>query len=346
MKKIAIISLLIFLTSCTPSNSTSPLNETSTGSTVTSHTTPKVYVSVVTHSEEYTHYEEDEEQFNRSRKELVSFAQMLHDEGVAYNYQSDWTFLLAATKFDKGDESTNGKNFLRYFKEDLGFEIDPHAHETKYNYADIAYLINELGVEPSHIAGGYLAYPLNLSKFDYLQNEIKGNIYDYTWQAEVLWGAGVRSHINESDLWTSGVWRPKSAEDITVDGGTLSAIGGYYNSWEGLDYLLTQDLDPNKIYTQAIFVPQGMSKNFISEFKAEIEKRKSDERIQWAGLGEILDIWASEYGSESNILKYDGTETDGKKDKNSTDDTDSLVKDKCGDGICDGIENKLCPQDC
>ncbi len=321
MKKFIAIAFLTLLTSCTASNSTSPLNETAktakTPKTVntSTHTSPKVYVSIVTHSEEKTHYEENETQFNMSRERLVAFAQMLYDEGVAYNYQSDWTFLLAATKFDKGDESTNGKNFLRYFKEDLGFEIDPHAHETKYNYADIAYLIKQLGVEPSGIVGGFIAYPVKDSKFDYLQNEIKGNIYDYSWKAEVMWGGGVRDHINENDLWTSGIWHPKSAGKFDVEGGTLPNIGRYDSTWEGLDYLLTKDLDADKIYTISIFVPQGqMSTAQLNEFRIELEKHKLDDRLEWVGLGEVMDIWTDEYNSEPNILKYDGTETDGKRD--------------------------------
>lgn len=344
MKKFLAIVLFTLLTSCAPSNSTSPLNTPAESSKteVTSHTSPKVYVSIVAHVEEQVHFEENEDKFNKFRENLVGLANMLYEEGTAFNFQSDWTLLLAATKFDKGDSSTNNKNFLRYLKEDLGFEIDPHAHETKYNYADVAYLINELGVEPSNIVGGLIAYPAEDSKLDYLQNEIKGNMYDYSWKAEVLWGAAVGGHKNESDLWVSGIWKPKDAENYTEDGGNLPNIGGYYNTWEGLDYLLSQDLDPNKIYTQTIFVSQGsVSKEFIEEFRAEIEKYKSDDRIIWVGLGEVIDIWESEYNSETNILKYDGDATGEREDKVSQNSNG-----KCGDGICDEIEKKICPQDC
>ena len=230
----------------------------------------------------------------------------------------------------------------------MGFEIDPHGHETKYNYADIAYLINELGVKPSNIVGGYIASPVKKSKFNYLLNEIKGNIYDFTWEAEALWGGGVGGHKNESDLWASGIWNPKSAEDIMVDGGTLPNIGRYNSTWEGLDYLLTKDLDPNKIYTASVFISQGsISETDLNAFRAEIEKHKSDDRIEWVGLSEALDIWASEYNSEPNTLIYDGTETGGKdEDTSSTSSESSVASKKCGDGICQEIEEKVCPEDC
>jgi len=331
MKKLLASTLLIFLTSCgAPSDS-------SKTTTTINPSSAKVYVVIVTHSEEEEKYNENEKLFSSSRELLVNFAQILYDEEVAWNYQSDWTFLLAATQFDKGDESTNGKNFLQYFKEDLGFEIDPHAHETQYNYADVAYLISELGVEPSGVVGGFVASPANESKLDYLQNKIQGNIYDYSWTPEILWGAAVGGHQNESELWVSGIWRPKSAESYTEDGGNLPAVGGYYTDWEGLDLLLSKDLDPNKIYTQGIFMGQrNLSEASISEFRSQIEKYKSDERIVWVGLSELIAIWEAEYGSESNILKYDGEETSKGKGEAGT----------CGDGICKKIEEKVCPTDC
>ncbi len=271
---------------------------------------PKVHVLIVTHSEESESYNRSEEMFESSRKVLVQFAEMLHDEGVAWNYQSDWTFLLAATQYDAGDASTNNKNFLQYFKEDLGFEIDPHAHETQYNYADVAYLISQLGVEPSGVVGGFVASPASESKLEYLQSTIHGNVYSYAWKPEVLWGGAVGGHQNESDLWVSGIWNPKDAEHFTEDGGNLPDVGGYYTTWEGLDALLAKDLDPGKIYTQAIFAGQRtLTDESIEAFRAQIEKRKSDKRIVWVGLTELISIWESEYHSESNILKYDGDVT-------------------------------------
>ncbi len=275
----------------------------------------RVHVSVITHSEEYKKtgsepdYVNDEDAFWSARKNVVNFAEMLHEEGVKYNYQSDWTFLLAATKFDKGDESTNGKNFLRYLKEDLGFEIDPHAHESEYSYADVAYLINELGVEPSNTAGGYIASPANRSKLEYLWEPVKGRIYKYTWQAEILWGGGTANHVDEEELWYSGIWRPKSDEQTTVndDNAGLINVGRYKSGWDALDYLLEQDLKPGKIYTLGVMGHQReLDSTFIEEFRTQIQKFKKDERIVWTGLAEVVEIWKKDYSSEANMLKYDG----------------------------------------
>lgn len=276
----------------------------------------RVYVSIVTHSEEWKsaksgepNYVEDEEAFWERRAQVVAFANMLHEEGVKYNYQSDWTFLLAATKFDDGDSSTNGKNILRYLKEDLGFEIDPHGHETTYNMADVAYLINELGVKPSNTAGGYIALPAEKSKLEYYWKTITGNKYNYKWKAKILWGGGTANHVDEAELWYSGIWRPKDDENSTVhdEDAPLINVGRYMEGWEALEYLLEQDLEAGKIYTLSVMGHQrDLDAEFIAEFRSQIQKFKEDSRIHWAGIAEVVDIWESEYNGEANQLKYDG----------------------------------------
>ncbi len=88
---------------------------------------------------------------------------------------------------------------MQYLKQDLGFEIDPHAHETTYSYADVAYLIEQLGVEPSHLPGGLLADPPEKSKLEYLWEPIQGRQYPSSiWQADFLWGGGTGNHVNET----------------------------------------------------------------------------------------------------------------------------------------------------
>ncbi|MEK9155611.1 MAG: hypothetical protein AAB839_03090, partial [Patescibacteria group bacterium] len=123
-----------------------------------------IYVTFVTHNEQpdsgrYPDFEHDEDAFWEYREGLVAYADMLYDEGVAYNWQSAWNFLLAATKYDKGTSSTNGKNIVRYLQEDLGFLVNVHGHPSTYNEADVVYLIDALGAAPSGIMGGFVAAP-------------------------------------------------------------------------------------------------------------------------------------------------------------------------------------------
>ncbi|HDL63970.1 MAG TPA: hypothetical protein ENH12_01130, partial [Proteobacteria bacterium] len=104
---------------------------------------PPIYVCYFAHIEESRNVQRLES-YLKERREIRLFAEMMAENGVAFNLQPDWTFLSEVGLYDFGSvvEDTNGKNLIRYFKEDLGTAIDPHGHEVfGHNYADIAYLI-------------------------------------------------------------------------------------------------------------------------------------------------------------------------------------------------------------
>lgn len=317
MKKLLLLALLLASCSSEPELST-PITRNEAQEEAFEKAV--IYVSVASHNEEPSvrqpDYVKDEDLFWESRSALIEFATMLHEEGVMYNWQSDWNFLQAIEQYDTGTPETNGKNVAVWLQEDLGFEIDPHAHESKYSYADVAYLMEKIGLEPSHIAGGFLAAPIEDSKVDYLNAPIEGMIYDTTWTAETMWGGGTGLHIDEEGLWTSGIWRPASNEAFyTDDANAIPNIGNYQRTWEGLEKLLTAyengELDPEKIYTITIMNDQ---RNFYEEpgyteaFREQIQKFQSYEAegvIAWTGLSEVLEIWETEYDSQPNILYYD-----------------------------------------
>ncbi len=323
---------------------------------------PPIYVSIFTHNEEpnsgqYPNFVEDESAFWEQRNGVVQFAQMLHEEGVSYNFQSDWTFLLAATLYDSGTPSTQGKNVLRYLKEDLGFEIDPHAHETSYNYADVAYLIEQLGVEPSFVVGGFIADPPEKSKLEYLSKPIQRRQYSsYIWQAEILMGAGTSLHVNEEALWVSGIWKPQNNEQFQVhdDAASLVAVGSYTSEWNGLYELLELQkqgvLEPGKIYTASLFAKQKdfVNETYIEEFRQRIQDLADETaagRIEWVGFGEVYSVWLMEYNAEPNQLFY----TDVHSDEFASSGVETASDEgSCGDGICQSIEMRkgVCVEDC
>lgn len=278
-----------------------------------------IYVSIYTHVEEpgktSPNYVKDEEAFWEMHDAALTFAEMLHEEGVAYNFQSDWNFLEAMALYDsEGTAETNNKNLLQYLSEDLDVGIDPHAHETTHTYADVAYLIAQLGVEPSGVVGGYIVSPAKDSKVEYLQEPIQGNFYDYTWEAEILWGGGVSLHQDEEPLWASGVWRPKSNTEFLIDDPeNIPTVGKYNPSWEGLDALLEKqksgELDPDKIYTVTIPGKQTdiLTKGYSEEFRTQLQQyteETEEGRIIWIEISDVIDVWEEEYNSEPNIYKY------------------------------------------
>jgi hypothetical protein len=280
---------------------------------------PAIFVSIVTHNEEppqYPDFVNDETAFWIHRNAVVEFADMLYREGVSYNYQSEWNFLRAAILYDNGTPSTKGKNFLRYLREDLDVEIDPHAHETQYNYADVACLIDLLDVPVSRTVGGFIALPPENSKLEYLWGELTGwNYPAFRWKADILWGGATKFHQNEEELWISGIWKPKDNENFLVHeaNAPLPHIGGYLSTWIGLDDLLqkqqNQELDPAKIYTCTLFVGQDalLHPHFVGEFQQTIQSYSEftgSGLIEWKGLGEVIDIWIFEYDSKPNIYSY------------------------------------------
>lgn len=319
MKKLFLI-LCIVLNACSTS-STETTGSTSETQQAKTNENPHavIYVAISSHNEEPSinqpDYTESAEFFEEHRAALVDFANMLYEEGVKYNWQTDWNFLKAIQEYDEGSEDTNGKNVAVWMEEDLGFETNPHAHESKYTYADVAYLMELIGLHPAAIVGGFLAAPISDSKVDYINSPIEGNIYDTTWTAEASWGGGTGLHIDETGLWTSGIWRPASANDFFMhDPNSIPNIGNFSSDWEGLDKLLEMnengELDPEKMYTITIMNDQKryVEDGYIEEFRSQIEKYQpyaEDGTIAWVTFGQMLEIWEQGYNSEPNILHYD-----------------------------------------
>lgn len=329
---------------------------------------PVIYVNIVSHSEDgtspgYPNFSTDQSSFATERAGLVSFANMLARHRVQYDYQSDWNFLLGVQKFDAGDASTNGKNVLRYLSEDLGFAIDPHSHEKNgYNYADVAYLIKANGVEPSHVVGGFIASPESQSKLSYLGSLTHGSKYPaYEWKPEILWGGGTGNHVNESALWISGVWHPKSPSSFAVDdpAAPLPVVGHYESNWDGLNKLLALQeegaLTPGNMYTVTIINNQpDFDDAYVDAFSEKLDSyadETAEGKIVWTTIRETYGAWVGSYGSKASILPWSGTVSadSGPGARASTGSLpNSGKKTNCGNGICDALERTsgLCPSDC
>lgn len=323
-----------------------------------------IYATVGMHSElasgtNNPDYINDEERFWQDRNLLLQFATMLKEEGATFDFMSDVTFLEAVLKYDKDQENTNGKNIIQYLSEDLGVSIDPHAHETNTsNYADGAYLVEQLGVQPTGVVGGFLID----QGVDRFRSPIEAKTYDYAWTPTILWGGGTGLHQNESQYWASGIWRPKSDREISVDdpNGTLPNIGNYVSSWSGLDDLLEKnaagELDADKIYTITIMtnLRDIAQSGFVEDFKKEIDARKGYQtsgEVVWLTLPATIDVWKTKYNSEPNRLPYTGTATSKDVFGGGDDAASGGLSGKgggCGDGVCRPLERQkqVCPEDC
>lgn len=179
---------------------------------------------------------EDAATFAAVRRNTKLLADTIRVKNASWNFQSDWTFLIGVFTFDnKGDASTNGKNIIRWFREDNNnrIEIDAHSHEDYgYNYADVAKLLDSAGGKPTTIVGGFV-YNSRMNDASVGGVCIKGRTWDslgrglwgvkfpsFNYTFDILWGGAFGRDVNgciqgghTNDANTLGIWRPKAASN-------------------------------------------------------------------------------------------------------------------------------------
>ncbi|MBI3872688.1 MAG: hypothetical protein HY304_06400 [candidate division Zixibacteria bacterium] len=287
---------------------------------------PPVYITVVSHNEEpgtgRPDYTADVNYYLANRKLVRQLAETITSRGGKYNFQSDWNYLKAVAMFDTGavTANTNGKNIVRWMKEDLGVEVDPHAHETQYNYADVAYLIGQLGVTPSKNVGGFLYDPPdNPQGWEKHEAGISGVMYpSYFWRADNLWGAATYLHLGSDDA-SSGMWRPKDRYNFYVDDTTkhLDYIGGGCGALTGLvqlvDDIQTGKAPSDGFYTANLFMVQDwMDSASIALLGASIDSLApsvAQGRIQWSTLSQTATTWKAQHAAKASRYTCDTSST-------------------------------------
>lgn len=81
---------------------------------------------------------------------------------MKWSLQPDWKILRAALLYEDATTMalTGGKNFLRFLRDSQHVAIDPHSHEAGgYNYTDVAFQLDSLGVGGSTVIGGHVWDP-------------------------------------------------------------------------------------------------------------------------------------------------------------------------------------------
>ncbi len=273
-----------------------------------------ILVSIVMHFEEppgYPDFETDVAAFAEYRAALLRFANVLAARQVAFDFQSDWNFLKAVAQHDTGTD-TGGVNIVRYLHDTPNFSIDPHAHETRYNYADVAYLIQQLGVTPTGVVGGFIATPPPSSVLEAFWTSMDGVQYPgHAWTPEMLWGAASGNHVNDESLWISGVWRPRDRGHFLEhsESAPLPCIGGFGGTWEALDLLLSlraANRLADGVHTCTIMTNgrEIIQPGFIEAFDAAVAARRGDAGIRWVTLPQVHQIWRDEFGGVASTLAY------------------------------------------
>ena len=284
----------------------------------------RIYAAIVTHNEEQPHavctpVMTDQATYLANRAATLAFAQMIVDENAAWDFQSDWEYLTVVRNWDTADVmlSTGGKNIVRYLAELAPdcIVVDPHAHETQYNYADVAYLLDGLGAPVSPVVGGFLYLPVEAEAWTRFQplTPLSGVIFpEHSWTGRILWGAGTFQHQG-NDSKASGIWRPRDAAHFHEDDPSqgLVNVGGGFGGFAGLTTLLGRlergELEAGRMYTLTIFTNQcavddGVVESYRQSIRA-VAAQVAEGRLVWTPLSQMVEIWRSEYGEQPVIYQ-------------------------------------------
>ncbi len=273
-----------------------------------------VYVTLAMHNED--NFPPNQQVYLTSRNNLIEFGIMLQRHNVPFNWESDWRFLNGVLQWDTPSvtASTGGKNIVRYLKEDLGISIDPHSHENNgYNYADVAHLIDSLGVQPTNVVGGHIWDPNErlYQNWERFKQPLKGNRFPWSqWKGDILMGSATGLHRNDPE--PSGVWRPKGKYDFWSDdpASTVHGVGQYQGSVAGIQELVnlykTGAVTPEKILTATIVIGQALlNAQYISNYEAATLKplleMQNRGEIKIVTFGQLLDEWKSKYNSVPHL---------------------------------------------
>lgn len=292
--------------------------------------TPKLYITLISHNEDNIGYDNSSSLYYNNRAALVNICNTLQAEGVKYNYGADYVALQAIADLDTGTvlSTTNGKNLVKWMKEDKGVECDPHAHETTYNYADVHYLMSQLGITPSDVMSGYLYDTLQGGiSWDSYQDGVTGIFFpSHTWQPKILWGAATPMHV--ADPYFFGVFKPQSMENFFVHdpSNTLTSIGvgcpiklestTTISSVDSLIDKIISDiqnavLPANGIYTQEIFFGEGKVNQpwflpLLNKVIDSVNVHVGNGTAEWKNLTEIHDLWKTAFDSLPFAYDCDG----------------------------------------
>jgi hypothetical protein len=284
----------------------------------------RIYAAFVSHNEVYDQkcppcdpVVTQQDPYLANRKLVVKFAQMIREHKAAWDMQSDWQFVEAATQWDTPEvkAETGGKHIIQYLTEVAPDRIvvDAHSHEVKYNLADLVFILEGAGWKRNGVVGGFVYSPPEQEGWGRFRAPVQGRVYpDVTWTADTLWGGATPGHTN-GDSVASGIWRPKDANHFYEDDPrqSLVNVGDYGSKVEELvDLLRAGKLQQNRMYTVTVFLNQcTLSDAEIARHAALVDRLAPEVeagRLVWATLPDMVKTWRQSYNSTPVVLRPEG----------------------------------------
>jgi hypothetical protein len=289
---------------------------------------PPIQCVLFTHIEDNTPggmlgTQQSEQSYLLYRGRLIEMGLLAQSYGVAWSLQPDWKILEAALLYEDSAlvATTNGKNFLRHLKEDLGAIIDPHSHENGgYNYTDVAHLLDSLGVGATTVIGGHIWDPAlpQFQEWDRYRVPVAGEHYPAaTWRGDILMGSGTPSHVD--DPLVSGVWRPRDRDHYFEHDSTanIAAVGQYKGTIASIAELValyeSGDVPSDLMLTwsfpirpAAIVPPGGIAAIEDTVIRPMVALRDSG-LVVLTDFTSLIETWQSDFASRGFLFDAEAT---------------------------------------
>lgn len=314
-----LVAVAIVGIGCSKENENSPISPTPPSNTSSPILPSPIYVALFTHIEDNTPAGELGTPTSRSayeiwRNKLVQMGEMTLRLGVTWSLQPDWKILEAARLYEDASMtvSTGGITLFRYLSENLNVIIDPHSHESGgYNYTDVAYLLDLLGVGGSTVIGGHIWDP-SLTQFSHWERfriPVLGERYPTaSWRGNILMGSGTPNHTN--DPVVSGVWRPQSPDNYFEDDqtGNITAVGSWRNDISGIsaltEHYLSGLVQTTCMLTASYHITPGSLNNLTkieTNVIAPLRSLQASGKVELTDFTSLVATWKSRFDSQACI---------------------------------------------
>lgn len=206
-----------------------------------------LYLNLIIHTEEDTSkcaqpkpqipdYDGNEELMLHFTNALREFGEMAASHGAIINFGSDWTF-------SKGVEAYDPTFYTDL--EDMGHEIDAHAHESCILYEEVREEIINAGGTPTNVASGMGENEI-YNQMEYFDK------YDDAFQ--ILWGVALPGHGVGEEI-AGWVWRPSSDNWLEHDSKGKYIYIGHGESTNSIEHIqeAIENRNLDRINTYAVF---------------------------------------------------------------------------------------------
>lgn len=254
--------------------------------------------------------------YERLSGKLIDMAEAARDHELQWVLQSDWKLLETARACDD-PPGTDGTNLFLFLQEELDVILDPHSHESGgYNYTDVAYLHELLGVGGSTVIGGHIWDPSlpQFQEWDRYREPVAGLMYpEATWRGDILIGAGTPQHVN--DPLVSGAWRPQDRDHFFTDdpAGNIVVFGAWHDAVAGVEELVDRYADgtvpPEALLTASWNVTPAsiIGPNGVADVEAlvlePIAALRDQGLVVVTDFTTLRDTWESTYGGRAFVYE-------------------------------------------